>query len=111
MSRLSSSDQESPQTDVAGAPPCANGRNGTAAECAKTEAAGADAQAQDPSHLDRVEAIMDDVGKKVGEFTSKLGVHLFRLVAHSREAAEDCWAEAQSIRRGESQEEKSSPTS
>jgi hypothetical protein len=65
------------------------------------------------SNLDRVEEFMDDVGKKVGAFTSKIGVHLARLASHVREAAEDCWAEAQSIRRGEpqgeSQEEQGPP--
>jgi hypothetical protein len=61
------------------------------------------------SNLDRVEEFMDDVGKKVGDFTSKIGVHLARLASHVREAAEDCWAEAQSIRRGEPQEEQGPP--
>jgi hypothetical protein len=126
MSRLSSSDQEAPEHN---SNESVQHRNGAAGECGKTEARNAtgtqgnsadheadgstphaDADGHDPSHMDRVEELMDQIGKKVGSFTSQVGVHLFRLVAHGREAAEDCWAEAQSIRRGDPQPEQPQET-
>jgi len=64
---------------------------------------------QDRSSLDRVEEFMDKVGHQVGSVTSKIGQRLFLFAAHLREAAEDCWAEAQSIRRGEHKDEPKSP--
>jgi hypothetical protein len=112
MSRLTSSDQETPEQQHAAD---SVGRNGTPGESAKTDAgqatgtqgssANQSADHQEPSSLDRVEKIMDEVGKKVGSWTSQFGQHVFRFAAHVREAAEDCWAEAQSIRRGEPQGE------
>jgi hypothetical protein len=124
MSRLSSSDQETPGQDSHESAPHRNGAAGASGNTDARDATGPqgsstnpDSQSADghePSHLDRVEVLMDEIGKKVGSFTSQIGVHLFRWMAHGREAAEDCWAEAQSIRRGEAQEEKPediSPTS
>jgi hypothetical protein len=107
MSRLNMSDT-----------PASSGeqRNGMAGDAEKTEAAAQgpaapqdgtkpDGEPAEPSSLDRVEEMMDQFGKKVGSMTSQLGQQLFRWGAHLREAAEDCWAEAQSIRRGEPQQE------
>jgi hypothetical protein len=123
MSRLSSSDQETPGQDshdsvphrngVAGASGNTEARDATGAQgsSANPDTHSADGDGHEPSHLDRVEVLMDEFGKKVGSFTSQIGVHLFRWMAHGREAAEDCWAEAQSIRRGEAQEEKPEDTS
>jgi hypothetical protein len=123
MSRLSSLDQETPHEKTANSTEPVEYRNGAVGESMKTDAKdatgaqgssahletsalpGAGADTQERSSLDRVEEFMDQVGKKVGSFTSTLGKHLFRLGAHAREAAEDCWAEAQSIRRGEPQQE------
>jgi hypothetical protein len=112
MSRLSSSDKETPEQKAANSNDTVEHCNGVPGESEKTEvkdATGAQGsstnESQEPSSLDRVEELMDQLGKKVGSFTSMLGQHLFRLAAHAREAAEDCWAEAQSIRRGEPQSE------
>src|SRR5262249_4127537 len=117
MSRLNTSDTPAGSCEQ---------RNGTTGDAERTEAATQgpaaphdqtkpDAEPQEPSSLDGVEEMMDQFGKKVGSLTSKLGQNLFRWGAHLREAAEDCWAEAQSIRRGEPQQESaaddSSPTS
>ena len=122
MSRLSSSGQETPEQKAAkstaspqdrnGAPgesETADGREATAAQGSsanqETSQTTAGAETQDPSRLDRVEELMDKIGRKVGSFTSMLGQKLIRLAAHAREGVEDCWAEAQSIRRGEPQNE------
>jgi hypothetical protein len=132
MSRLSSSDKDTPEERRANSTEAVGHCNGAAGESVKTDAGdaltdapgsqgssanqetSAGAETHDASSLDRVEELMDQIGKKVGSFASTLGKNLFRLGAHAREAAEDCWAEAQSIRRGEPQQEhqeESPPTS
>jgi hypothetical protein len=123
MSRLSSSDMETPEQSGAKSTASQQDRNGAPGE--SEEADGTDATAtqgssayqetsqtnksgaesQETSRLDRVEELMDTIGKKVGSFTSMLGQKLVRLAAHAREGVEDCWAEAQSMRRGEPQDE------
>jgi hypothetical protein len=57
------------------------------------------ADATEPSSLDRVEEMMDEVGRKVGEFTSKVGKSLFMIGSHLRENFEDVWAEANELRK------------
>jgi hypothetical protein len=72
-------------------------RNGSAGAAPSGE----ETASEEKSSVDRVEEIMDQAGHKVGALTSQLGQSLFRMLAHARETLEDCWAEAQSIRRGE----------
>jgi hypothetical protein len=47
-----------------------------------------------PSGAQKVESTLEDVGRKAGRFLSV-------AFARVREEAEDMWAEAQSIRKGE----------
>jgi hypothetical protein len=51
-----------------------------------------------PSHIKRAEA----VAERLACWASVCGRTLVTLMAHAREAVEDIWAEAQSIRRGKS---------
>lgn len=46
------------------------------------------------SETERAEQVMENVGEQIGDWAS-------RAVARAREAAEDIWAEAQTVRRGE----------
>jgi hypothetical protein len=49
----------------------------------------------------RAEEIVDRLAARASELTSVWGRRLMRAAARIREEAEDVWAEAQSIRRGE----------
>jgi hypothetical protein len=49
----------------------------------------------------RAEEWVDRIGARVGEATALLGHQLLRLGARVREQAEDIWAEAQNLRRGQ----------
>lgn len=49
------------------------------------------------SETERAEQVMEDVGERIGDWVS-------RAVARAREEAEDIWAEAQTVRRGEGQD-------
>jgi hypothetical protein len=53
------------------------------------------------SEMERAEEMVDRFAERVSELTSVWGRKLLRLAARAREEAEDIWAEAQSIRRGE----------
>jgi hypothetical protein len=53
------------------------------------------------SSTERAEEIVDRVAERVSQLTSEWGRKLLRLAARAREEAEDIWAEAQSIRRGD----------
>lgn len=46
------------------------------------------------SDTERAEQVMENVGERIGDWVS-------RAVARAREEAEDIWAEAQTVRRGE----------
>ncbi len=46
------------------------------------------------SDTERAEQVMENVGEQIGDWLS-------RAVARAREEAEDIWAEAQTVRRGE----------
>jgi hypothetical protein len=61
--------------------------------------AGADDTMRDAER--RAEEMVDRAAERVAEFTSLLKQKLSQVVARAREEAEDIWAEAQSIRRGE----------
>jgi hypothetical protein len=53
------------------------------------------------AHVERAEEIVDRVASKVAEKTSVWGRKLLRLASRVKESAQDFWAEAQSIRRGD----------
>jgi hypothetical protein len=53
------------------------------------------------SRMERAEEMVDRMAERVSEFTSVWGRKVLRLAARAREEAEDIWAEAQAIRRGE----------
>ena len=48
--------------------------------------------------MERAEELVDRVGQGAGPFASLVGLHILRVAALAREAAEDIWAEAQSAR-------------
>jgi hypothetical protein len=51
--------------------------------------------------LRRAEQLVDEWGARLGHYAAEAGQQVLRLAARAREEAEDIWAEAQSIRRGE----------
>jgi hypothetical protein len=53
------------------------------------------------SQMERAEEMVDRIAERVSELTSVWGRKVLRLAARAREEAEDIWAEAQAIRRGE----------
>jgi hypothetical protein len=60
--------------------------------------------AKDPlptNQVDRAEDVLDELGKKVGGFLMNASRSLRKVAAVAKEEAEDLWAEAQSIRRGD----------
>jgi hypothetical protein len=71
--------------------------NGRADQAPAESLDGADGR----SSTERAEEIVDRVAERVSELTSVWGRKLLRLAARAREEAEDIWAEAQVIRRGE----------
>lgn len=52
----------------------------------------------------RAEEAVDRAGERVGHFVSATGHGLLSFVARAREEAEDIWAEAQSIRNGQTRD-------
>jgi hypothetical protein len=63
-------------------------------------AAGANEQPE-RSSIERAEALADRFSTQVAVVTSVVGHGLLRFLSRMREEAEDLWAEAQSIRRGD----------
>jgi hypothetical protein len=51
--------------------------------------------------LRRAEEMVDRVTERVGHYAGIIGHEILRFAARAREEAEDIWAEAQSLRRGE----------
>ena len=49
----------------------------------------------------RAEEVVDRMGRRLGQFASLAALRMLQAAARAREEAEDVWAEAQSIRRGE----------
>ena len=49
----------------------------------------------------RAEELLDRMGQRLGQLASLVALRLLKAAALVREEAEDVWAEAQSIRRGE----------
>ncbi len=56
-----------------------------------------------PDHpaMERAEELVDRLGQRLGLLATAAGLGILRLAARAREEAEDVWAEAQSLRRGE----------
>jgi TolA-binding protein len=75
-----------------------NRSSGEEAEKRETNEA-AERAADEP--MRRAEELVDRIGARVGEITAMLGHQLLRLGARVREEAEDIWAEAQNLRRGQ----------
>ncbi len=71
--------------------------NGMAGQAPASNANGADGR----SEMERAEEMVDRIAERLSHFTSVWGRKLLRVAARAREEAEDIWAEAQSIRRGE----------
>jgi hypothetical protein len=59
------------------------------------------ASAEPRNRMERAEEIVDRVSSWVGNMTSVWGKRLIRAGSRIREEAEDFWAEAQNIRRGD----------
>jgi hypothetical protein len=53
------------------------------------------------ARLQQAEQMVDHLTERVGHFASLAGDTLLRWASRAREEAEDIWAEAQSLRRGE----------
>ncbi len=53
------------------------------------------------SPTERAEELVDRLGGRLGLFAGLAALRMRLLAARAREEAEDLWAEAQSIRRGE----------
>jgi len=68
---------------------------------ARPAAAGRDPGALSPQALQRAEELVDRMGERVAYYAAFLGAKIKEFAARLREEAEDIWAEAQSIRRGE----------
>jgi hypothetical protein len=49
----------------------------------------------------RAEELVDRMAERVGQLAGRLGHGILRLAARAREEAEDMWAEARSLSRGE----------
>ena len=50
---------------------------------------------------ERAEELADRMGQRLGHVTMLVGLRVRKTAARGREEAEDMWAEAQSIRRGD----------
>jgi hypothetical protein len=61
----------------------------------------AETSAEEDEPMRRAEEMVDRIGERIGTLATYLGHQILRLGARAREEAEDMWAEAQSIRRGE----------
>jgi len=54
-----------------------------------------------PPTMQRAEEMVDRMGEQIGRWATQLGHQVLKLAARAREEAEDIWAEAQNIRRGD----------
>jgi hypothetical protein len=59
------------------------------------------AESSKEAKMRRAEELVDRIGTRVGEPTAFLGHQLLRFGARIREEAEDIWAEAQNVHRGQ----------
>jgi hypothetical protein len=79
----------------------AEGRRNGAADPSAAQPDGQETtQAASPT-MQRAEELVDRLADRVGHYAGILGHKLAWLAARTREEAEDIWAEAQAIRRGE----------
>jgi hypothetical protein len=77
-----------------------HGGNGPV-ERAEAPPAAKPAEEADNSDMRRAEEMVDRMAERVGHYASVVGFKLMQWAARAREEAEDIWAEAQSIRRGD----------
>ena len=63
--------------------------------------AGQEAGAEPSPALQRAEELVDRMGERFAYYAAFLGAKIREFAARLREEAEDIWAEAQSLRRGE----------
>jgi hypothetical protein len=76
-------------------------RNGASEQPAAQQHDGQEgAQGASPT-VRRAEEMVDRMAERVGHYASVLGHKVLWLAARAREEAEDIWAEAQAVRRGE----------
>ena len=75
--------------------------NGQSAATTEGNATAASPSAATPSSLERADVLTDRFVLQVAAVTAALGRGLLRFTARVREEAEDVWAEAQHIRRGD----------
>ena len=66
-----------------------------------SEPSSAKAEPEERSRVDRAEEVVDRLALQMATFTSFLGRKIIHIAARVREEAEDLWAEAQNIRRGD----------
>jgi hypothetical protein len=78
-------EQAEPAPAAEGAPPPDGATGGTAAD----------------ERLRRAEEMVDRAAERIGHYAGLVGHEILRFAARACEEAEDIWAEAQSLRRGE----------
>ncbi len=78
--------------------------NGAGAAQAASQAGGETAPAPASPVTQRAEEMVDRLADRLGHYAGVVGQKLSWLFARAREEAEDIWAEAQAIRRGEHRE-------
>jgi hypothetical protein len=61
----------------------------------------APSDAASETRLDRAEKLADQVGERAAKIVGAVAFGFLRFLARAREEAEDVWAEAQHIRRGD----------
>jgi hypothetical protein len=72
-----------------------------ALESSTDAGAGAGANGAADDRMRRAEELVDRAAQRVGDLAARLGQGILRLTARAREEAEDMWAEARDIARGE----------
>jgi hypothetical protein len=90
-----------------GAPAAGNSTESAAKQTPQSKDSTAEAPedvASEQSTLERAEKLADRIGLVIGVAAAVAGRQVIRFAARTREVIEDCWAEAQSIRRGDKQE-------
>jgi hypothetical protein len=98
---------ENPQDQEAQVEESASPRNGPSGEAGLRRRNGLQGTAaadheQTPSPaMQRAEEMVDHLAERVGHYAGVFGHQLLWLAARAREEAEDIWAEAQALRRGE----------
>jgi hypothetical protein len=73
-------------------------------------ASGAEANGSRQQTIQRAEEMVDRWGEQIGQYAFSLGHGIRRLFSRAREEAEDIWAEAQAIARGQRAADQSEET-